>query len=62
MKVWIVVTGARDTLPPMWNADELDIKAVFDNEEAAQAHASQLNALATARWEIASVQAWDVRS
>lgn len=62
MKVWIVVTGATETLPRFWNADELQIVAVFDNEPAAQAHAAQMNSLGPDRWEIASVMPWDVKS
>jgi hypothetical protein len=62
LTVWIVVTGDRSTLPLFWNAEELEIIAVYDNEPAAAAHAAQLNALAPARWEIASVLTWDVKS
>lgn len=56
MKVWLVLTGTRETLPFGWNCEETQIIAIYDNEAAALAHKQALLATKPPSWELPSVE------
>jgi hypothetical protein len=59
--VYVVVTGARETLPRGWNADELAIVDIYKDRSKAIARMNRINRKQPEPYETALVQVWKVK-